>query len=434
MKINFNFFKSKVVKDSMIYTFSDVVNMSIPFLLLPILTKYLSPEDYGSLNVFTSFVAGLSIIITLKVESAVNVNFYKLPKNELSIYIGNTILISLISLSILLTSSFFFRSYLEEMVDLPFSWIALTILMSFATFITALNTNLWIMERKPISFGIFKISNTAINFGISLFLIIVMLMSWKGRVLGIFITSFLYALISILLLYKRGHLSFSFKYRKEYVIDALKFGIPLIPYQLSGWIRNGGIVFLLVYLVGKNETGLYSVGSKFALLIIVLSMAFSKAWGPYLYRELAKEITFKTKQKIVKVTYLIFIAYLFLSILLTWVAPWLVQLIFPESYSGSNDYIGYLVFGAAFQGMYLMVVKFIYFKKKTKYVAYITFAVSIVNFLLAYFLIKFNGSIGAAQATVISFFLSFVIIWYYSAQVYEMPWNIFKKETSYEIQ
>ncbi len=106
MKINFNFFKSKVVKDSMIYTFSDVVNMSIPFLLLPILTKYLSPEDYGSLNVFTSFVAGLSIIITLKVESAVNVNFYKLPKNELSIYIGNTILISLISLSILLFKRF----------------------------------------------------------------------------------------------------------------------------------------------------------------------------------------------------------------------------------------------------------------------------------------------------------------------------------------
>jgi len=427
MKINLNFFKSKLAKDSLIYTVSDVINMALPFLLLPILARYLTPDDYGTLNAFSSIVAGISILVSLNVSAAINVMYYKLKKEELSIYIGNALMISLTSFIMILIIALIFRNYIEESLQISFIWILLGIILSFTNFITVINTNLWIMEQKPILFGGFKISNTVLNFGISLFLVVVLLLSWKGRALGIFISGIIYSIISLILLFKRGFLKF--KFNLDYIKDALKFGIPLLPYQLSGWIRNGGIIFLLIYLVGKNETGLYSVGSKFALIIIVLSLAFSKAWGPYLYRELAKEITLKTKIKVVKVTYLVFIAYLLLSLLLTWVAPFLIEFVFPESYSESYKYVGYLVFGAAFQGMYLMVVKFIYFEKKTKYVAYITFVISIINFLLAFVLIKYNGSIGAAQATAISFFISFVLIWFYSNKVYDMPWNIFKKET-----
>ncbi len=428
MKINLNFFKSKLAKDSLIYTISDVINMALPFLLLPILTQYLTPDDYGTLNGFSSIIAGVSILVSLNVSAAINVMYYKLKKEELAIYIGNTLIIAFSSFMTLLIIALIFRNYIEVSFQIPFLWIFLGVILSFTNFLSVINTNLWIMEQKPMLFGGFKISNTMVNFGISLFLVVVLLMSWKGRALGIFISGILYSIISFMLLFRRGYLKFNFNI--DYIKDALKFGIPLIPYQLSGWIRNGGIVFLLIFLVGKNETGLYGVGSKFALLIIVLSLAFSKAWAPYLFRELSKELTRSKKQKIVKFTYLIFAFYLVAALILTLIAPFIIDLVFPESYTDSYNYVGYLVFGAAFQGMYLMVVQFIYFKKKTKYVAYITFAVSIVNFLLAYLLIKFNGSIGAAQATVISFFLSFVLIWFYSDKVYDMPWNILKKETT----
>ena len=426
MRINFRIFRSKLAKDSVIYTFSDVINMAIPFLLLPILARYLTPSDYGSLSAFTSITSGSSVIIGLSVSSSVNINYYKLSKKELSIYVSNVILISMLSFFITIVCLLIFQNYFVHLLSLSIKWILLAIIIAFASFIIVINTNLWIMEQKPILFGGFKISSTIVNFTLSLFFVIALAMSWEGRALGILVTSILFSLVSLALLFKRGFIKL--KYNLDYIKDALQFGIPLIPYQLSGWIRNGGIIFLLIYLIGKNETGLYSVGAKFALIIYVLSMAFTKAWGPYLYRELSKDLDVLKKEKIVKVTYLSFILLLFLAAILTLLAPTIIQIVFPESYANSNDYVGYLVFGAAFQGMYLMVVKFIYFMKKTKYVAYITFTIGAINFLLAYLLIRMNGSIGAAQANTISFFLSFVVIWYYSNKVYKMPWNILKRK------
>ena len=53
-------------------------------------------------------------------------------------------------------------------------------------------------------------------------------------------------------------------------------------------------------------------------------------------------------------------------------------------------------------------------------------------FVLNYFLIKANGVIGAAQATTITFFVSFVLTWILSAKVYKMPW--FKVLSSLKIK
>ena len=43
---------------------------------------------------------------------------------------------------------------------------------------------------------------------------------------------------------------------------------------------------------------------------------------------------------------------------------------------------------------------------------------------LSYFFIKENGSIGAAQATTISFFITFILVWLLSSKLYPMPWGL----------
>lgn len=48
-----------------------------------------------------------------------------------------------------------------------------------------------------------------------------------------------------------------------------------------------------------------------------------------------------------------------------------------------------------------------------------------INLISSYFLIIWNGAIiGAAQGTMIAFFLSFLMTWLLSAKVYKMPWNL----------
>ena len=199
-----------------------------------------------------------------------------------------------------------------------------------------------------------------------------------------------------------------------------------MPHQLSFWLRTGAIILLLNNFVGKDNTGLYSVGLQFVIPLSVLTVAFNKAWAPYLYRKLSDNPNIRDKNNIVKFTYFYIIAITLLSLLLIWIAPMVINLLLNKDFHGASLFIKYLTIGVAFQGMYYMVVNYIFYVKKTKYLAYITFGTSLVNVSLAYVLIQKNGALGAAQANAISMFLSFLLVWYYSNKVYPMPWTLIK--------
>ncbi len=56
-----------LIKSSGIYTLSSFISAAVPFILIPVLTRVLSPEDYGVLSMF-------SIVLALIGHS---VDFYK---------------------------------------------------------------------------------------------------------------------------------------------------------------------------------------------------------------------------------------------------------------------------------------------------------------------------------------------------------------------
>ena len=85
---------SKLAKDSLVYTFADVINKAIPFLLLPVLTHYLAPDDYGVIAAFGSFMGVVSMFISLSMNGAVSVNYYILEKSELAKYVASVLSIS----------------------------------------------------------------------------------------------------------------------------------------------------------------------------------------------------------------------------------------------------------------------------------------------------------------------------------------------------
>jgi Na+-driven multidrug efflux pump len=93
---------------------------------------------------------------------------------------------------------------------------------------------------------------------------------------------------------------------------------------------------------------------------------------------------------------------------------------FKESYI----YVGWIAFGYVFHGMYLMVAGYIFYMRKTKYIALITVTVAIVNLLLNYWFIQIYGAIGVAYATTIGYFCQFVATWFLSAKVKKMPWSL----------
>jgi len=414
-------FRHKLFKNAFVYTGSNVINKAIPFFLLPIMTRYLTPTDYGIVATFNVLLAVMVVFVGLSMHGAINVNYFKLKREELREYIGNVFIILFTNFILIFIIVFFLKTYFSNIVKFPVKWIPILVIVALCQSIFKINLGLWRVEQKSLPYGLFQISRTISNVALSLIFVVALVWGWQGRLLGAIITSVIFGLISIFLIYRRKYIKFSFD--KKYIKDALFFGVPLIPHALGGWIMTSIDRIFINSMVGVAATGLYSVGYSVGMIIGILASSFNLAWSPFLYEKL-KENNFSTKVKIVKFTYLYDVGIILLALILSFIAPTFLKFFVSKNFYFAYKYVLWIALGYAFNGMYFMVVNYIIYVKKTYILAWVTFSSAGINIILNYFFIKANGAIGAAQATTITFFVQFIMVWILSAKVYKMPWRI----------
>jgi len=421
-----NIIQSRFFKNTTIYTVSDILNKMVPFVLLPVLTRYLTPSDYGIISIFFVFTGILGVFMTLETNTAISVNYFKISRNALKIYIANVLLIISLVTGLLLLIVVIFHSNISNILALPVEWLFIGIIVTLLQFFTTINLVLWQSEHSPIPLGIYQISQTIFNLSLSLILIIGFGMGWEGRLIAVSIASIIFGILSFSFLIKRQYLYF--KLNISYIRDALKFGLPLVPYALSAWIRTGVDRVFLIMLISPSATGIYTVGFQIASVIMVIITAFNKAYTPYLYEQL-KEISEKQKLILVRYTYMYFIGLLILASILSLAAPFIVKFLLGKEFMASQEFVTLIAFGFAFYGMYSLVVNYVLYTKKTIFLSFITFSTGLLHVGLSYSLISYNGIMGAAQATIIVSFLTLIFVWWYSQKIYPMPWFGRKEKT-----
>ena len=65
-----------LLKISSIYLFSNILNALIPFLLLPILTHNLTPNEYGQVAMFQTLISGVAALTGLNTIGAANRKYF----------------------------------------------------------------------------------------------------------------------------------------------------------------------------------------------------------------------------------------------------------------------------------------------------------------------------------------------------------------------
>lgn len=412
--------KSKVAKNTFIYTLFSFINKGIPFLILPIITHYLSEEDYGKIATFNTYVQFLVLFVGLSLNSAISVNYFHLKKNEFKQYIGNTFYILSISTLIVFGIVSIGESFLIENVSLPVEWLYIAIIVSLMSIISEFNLTIWRVQQEAKLFSYYSTLITFFNISISLILIVIYNLGWLGRVSGISAATIIFGFISFIFIKKRGYLDLSFN--KNYIKDSLKLGVSILPHHLALALRTGTDIFLITYLLGIEQTGLYAIGYQFGAIVGILAGAFNTAYASYQMEKL-KNINEQTKKKLVKFAYIYFIGIFIFSIFFGFMIGLLFPIMIDSKFIGAIKYILIIAIAYSFQGMYFMVVNYIYYVKKNHLVSLATISATMVQIILSYLFIKEWGAMGAAYATLIGFVLSFVIIWYIGSKTYPMPWG-----------
>jgi O-antigen/teichoic acid export membrane protein len=402
-----------------VYTITNIINSAIPFLMLPILTRYLSPADFGIVAMFQVLLGIASAFTGLNVYGAVGRQYFERTTLNFPRYIGNCLFILFASSAVVGLVLWLGADFISRNTEFPADYLWAVLLVSMGQFLIMTALTLWQVRMKPKTYGVFQILLTITNVGLSLWLIIGLSMNWQGRVQAQVWSYLLFGLVALILLWRGGWIEG--KWEGGYIRNSLVFGVPLIPHVLGSWaIAMTGRLFV-TNMVGIADTGIYMVGAQVGMVIGLLQSSFNSAWVPWLFGELKKDDP-AIKIKIVRITYLYNFLILLPCLLLIWIGPWFLSFFVGKDFSGASHIVGWIALGYAFDGMYKMVANYFFYIQKTYILAWITFFTAVVNIVSCYFLVRLHGTVGAAQGTMVAFLLSFLLTWIIAARMFSMPW------------
>lgn len=416
----------KFLKSMSIYTISNLSQKAIGFVLLPIITAYLSTEQNGDLSLIMSSVAMLGPLLLLSAHGAINVEYFRQDQGKknfstyLSSAIVNPFLAFGLSLFLAILFTVFFGDWISTKLEIDKIWIILIPAFALSTVLPQIISVIYQIKDQPVNYAVYNVSQMAVDLGMSILFIVALSWNWEGRVWGKYMTMIIYSFISIFLLYRSGLLNF--KIKKEYVRDAFIFGLPLIPHVLSGGIMDLSDRLFIRVMISKEELGIYDIGYKIGSIILIIQASVVMAWTPYVFGQL-KEITKAQKINICRMSYLIVIGLFIAAFGLSLISPLLFKyFVMQEAYHEGVKYVGVIALAYVLLGCYKMFSIYIVYLKKNIYLSYIAVFNILANLLLNYLLIPKYGAMGAAYATLISYFLFFVITAIISQWLYPLPW------------
>jgi O-antigen/teichoic acid export membrane protein len=411
-----------MLNNAFIYLFTGILNKAIPFLLLPVLTRYLTVEDYGTLSIFQVLLSFVIPIVGMNMQSNITRNYSKKTRDETALLIGNLMLVLLFAVLLVEVSLGVLLTLQGTFFGISSFWILLLPFVAGLSIVNQFNMTILRNQERATMFGMFQIVNTLINLTVSILLIVGLGFGWEGRGLGVFIAAFCLGFVSLIFIRRQKLVIFSV--RQDLINEILRLSIPLIPHGVGGVVIGLSDRLFIDQMVNKEAVGLYAVGYTFGMVVNLCVDSFSQAWSPWFHKKMNNTDN-NTKKRIVSFTYLYFVSILLIALIITYVSKIVFPFFIDLKFDAATGFIVWIAVGYAFRGMYTMMFPYLIFKANTRFIGFVTGFTAFINIILNYFLISINGEVGAAQATLIAWFSMFILTWIYAAKICPMPWFYF---------
>ncbi|SFR45073.1 Membrane protein involved in the export of O-antigen and teichoic acid [Pseudidiomarina maritima] len=421
-----NRLKGSFAAGAAIYMLSNIIVAAIPFILLPIMTRYLSPGEYGEVAMFQVLVGFFSSIVGLSVAGAANRKFYDndQSKEQMAGFIATCFIVLFGSFVVTLFILAFFSNYLAHWLSIPEPYIFYSLIVSAGTMAINIRLGQWQIRKKASNYGAFQITQSLANGSLSLILVVVFAYGAFGRIGAQVAVIILFGLIAVALLLKDSLINLK-HVKREYFSEVLNFGIPLIPHIAGIYLLSSIDRFVITTELGLEETGIYSVAAQAAGALMLIFTAINQAFVPWLFERL-KQDNLQQNKFIVRTTYKWFAVILFGAALSFVAGPPLLIFLTGEKFARSGEIIGLLVLGNVFVGMYLMVTNYIFYSKQTGLLSTVTILSGLFNVILLLNFVKIWGLQGAALAFCIAMGVRFLFTWVVAQLKHPMPWFDFR--------
>ena len=357
---------SRLFKNTFLYIFTGFLPVAANFFLAPIYAKYLTPEQYALVGLSTLVQTFLTFFMSLSLDSAFSRMYFKYERRArlrtglLSTLLIISVIASLIVFLLLyFTGDLLFRSVFS-VPAFQFSnfgyWIAII------TFCNVAYTFFILYYRNADRIRYYLLLNVLFFFipvAGTLAGLILFKQGPLGAVAGRAIGCLAVMLPLILLFLAKTR----FLIVKAFIYPALKYALPIIPYQLifAGFLYLDR--FFLLYYFSPHVFGVYNFAALLSGLIPVFLNALANATNPAIYRELTKNNDLEKVQRYNHM--IVFAAIAVISACIAFIVP-AMRLLISSSYADSYSYVGLIFLSYLPYVHYLVFALPLFFWGKTR--------------------------------------------------------------------
>mgnify|MGYP001191047987 CR=1 FL=1 len=390
-------------KDMLIYGFGGISARAFSFLLLPVYTRYLTTTEYGTFETLTVISGLIGAIFLMGLTDYQSINFNKNNGNkkhrkevissilQWRLICGISCIILATVLSPIMNNLFFQGSLSFEYFFLAFSSILFTqIMYQFA--------DIFRLSFKPWSYICLILFQTFVSNLIILVLIIIYGKGIWGFILGSTLSSLLVGIIGCFLLKK--YIDIQKFYYKNFS-NIIRFGFPLIPVYMAEFIMGFIDRLFIAYYHGQDDVGIFSIGSRFSIILLVFIDGFRKAWWPFSMKKLHS----KNAETFFRFSALWYFNLVSIGVMfLTLFSPSLIHLMIHPTFYEGWTVVGPLAWQFAFLGGFIIVAGGIWKTKKTYLQLPCMIFIIIFSVFLNWLLVPSFGILGAAFSTALTYF------------------------------
>lgn len=403
---------SKILKNTFIYSLSNLFHQAINFVLLPIYSKYLSPEQFGivaSMHVIQAFI---TILYSFSLEKSI-IRMYWDYENEhdRNTYLGSVTISILFIATIMVGLSFSFKNQLNSIfseIDF-YPFYVLIILNTFVITISNIPLYYLRLKHKAKQYFIYSVIRMLLNSAFVLFLIIYYRFGAKGVLTGQLLSNTVILIPLLFVIVKNIPFRFNFQMLKE----SLRFSLPIIPSLIAGWVIGQMDRTIIAKFFTLSDVGIFSIAKKITLIIGFVNASFVMAYHPVFF-ELANsgKNNIKTLVKYNN-AYILFL--MFFTFLIIFFTKDVFNLVIDVRYHEAIKYVPILAL-SVFIGAVMKSVLGAFFQqsKKMKADMYIGIIGAIVYITAFYVFIINYGMYGAVFSGLISSTLIFITAYFYT--------------------
>ena len=388
-----------IIKHSRNYLIANIATKALAFITIPVYTRLLSTNEYGTISIFLSVSTILSSIMALSMDRSISRYYFDQKDiDDFRQFNGTTFILSIFAFILTSLIIFKYSKNIGNIVNLESNIVILLIPFSLINIIALSFQQIYGPRKESKLIATTSLFQAYIGFSMSILFVAFLPIEKHfsvilGKILGGIIICFFYI--------KYIKPFFKLYFGIFYVRYIFTYSVPLIPYALSGVIIEQFGKIALGSTQSVSDAGYYSLALAIGSLVSIIIGVTHQAWNPY-FMEYMNDKNYKQLDsdyiRIFKIT--IIVAFFIASF------GYEIGLILAKrEFTESLYLIPIFTIGYVFYQLSYTYLRNFGYSKKT-YLLTITVLLSgISNLLFNYFLIPVLNELGATLAFVGSYII-----------------------------